>query len=99
MSRTEHLLVIMIEECAEVAQRATKALRFTLDEVQPGQDKTNKQRLLDELTDLMAVVEMCVADDLLPDRPSADVAAAMEEKKRRVETFLKYSKEMGTLDE
>ena len=28
MTREEHLLTIVAEECAEVAQRATKALRF-----------------------------------------------------------------------
>jgi len=31
------VLTILMEECAEVIQRASKALRFGLDEVQPEQ--------------------------------------------------------------
>ncbi len=34
MTRTEHLLFILAEECAEVAQRCSKAARFTLKERQ-----------------------------------------------------------------
>lgn len=30
MTRSEHLLAILAEECDEVGQRAMKALRFTL---------------------------------------------------------------------
>ncbi len=35
MNRRDHLLDILAEECAEVAIRVSKALRFGLDEV-PG---------------------------------------------------------------
>lgn len=49
------LLEILIEECAEVTQRATKALRFGLAEMQPGQGKTNAERLANELGDLREV--------------------------------------------
>ena len=59
------LLIIMIEECAEVAQRATKMLRFGVDETQPGQPYDNATRLGHELGDLMAVIEQCVGADLV----------------------------------
>jgi hypothetical protein len=36
MNPTEHLLSCLAEECAEVAQRASKSLRFGLSEVQPN---------------------------------------------------------------
>lgn len=52
------LLTVLMEECAEVQQRASKLIRFGRDEVQPGQALTNKTRLSHELGDLTAVVRM-----------------------------------------
>lgn len=50
----EHLFVCLAEECSEVVQRITKALGFGLDEVQPGQEFTNSQRIGQELIDVAA---------------------------------------------
>lgn len=55
MNRTEILLTCLMEECSEVAQRASKALRFGLEEVQAGQDRNNAERIVEELRDLVAV--------------------------------------------
>lgn len=100
MTRTEHLLIKLIEECAEVQQRATKALRFGLSETQPGQTLSNACRLADEVMDLMAAVEMLREQDYafaawLPWSPRPDRIDTIREK---VETFLRYSEECGTLD-
>lgn len=92
MTRTDHLLDILIEECAEVIQRATKAKRFGLEEVQPEQPLTNNQRIVYELNDVLAVAEMLLG-------PSWDDNDAIIAKRRKVEHFLEYSKECGTLDE
>lgn len=89
MTRNEHLLVILAEECNEVAQRCTKALRFGLTEVQPGQEHTNAQRIRYELADLIGVVEM------LYFRLDPKLIGA---KKDKVEKFLLYSKKCGLLD-
>lgn len=59
------LLTILIEECAEVQQRATKLLRFGRDEVQPGQDYSNKERLSSEVGDLNTLIELCIKEDLI----------------------------------
>lgn len=93
MTRIEHLLWIIAEECAEVAQRASKAARFTLEECQPGQDMNNEQRLWQEFNDLMAVMDMLAHE-------REHYGASMwqqDEKKKKVEHFLKYSAEQGTL--
>jgi len=37
MTRADHLLVIIMEECAEIQQATAKALRFGLDDAAPGQ--------------------------------------------------------------
>lgn len=65
---TDHereILVILIEECAEVIHRATKILRFGRDEIQPEQPHTNRERLSIELGDLKAVVAMAANAGLL----------------------------------
>lgn len=94
MTRTDHLLWMLAEECAEVAQRASKAARFGLREVQPGQPFDNASRILLEFDDLMAIFEMLGDEGALPDVISP---CAIEQKKAKVEKFLRYSEECGTL--
>lgn len=90
MNREEHLLVILMEECAELARETSKAIRFGMDEVMPGQQRTNRERMLAELQDLWAAVEML---DL--QRVDRD---AIERKKEKVNEFMRYSEKCGTLD-
>ena len=94
MTRTEHLLGIIAEECAEIAQRASKAQRFGLSEIQPGQSLTNAQRISEEYTDLVAVILMLNRE--YPLSPISD--DKLEAKRVKVEHFLKYSKQCGTID-
>lgn len=51
------LIEILIEECAEVTQRATKLLRFGAAEIQPGQPHSNAARLAHEIGDVLEMVE------------------------------------------
>ncbi len=94
MNRIEHLLTILAEECTEVGQRASKAIRFSPEEVQPSQDLTNAQRIVYEFNDIIAIMEMLKEEgviNLIEDRTMID------KKKEKVEKFLLYSKECGTL--
>ena len=59
------LLTILIEECAEVQQRATKMLRFGVNEIQPGQELTNVDRLSLECGDLTAIGDLCIEAGLI----------------------------------
>lgn len=94
MNRTEHLLFTLAEECAEVAQRASKAARFGLDEIQPGQVQTNEARIWDEMNDLAALGEMIIAL-----RGQGGLSRdAIDAKKRKVERFIEYSKQCGCYD-
>lgn len=54
------LLTILIEECSEVQKRATKALRFGLDECQPGQLYNNAERLGHEIGNVTETVDRLV---------------------------------------
>lgn len=58
MTETQYLLDVLSEECNEVAVRASKAIRFGLEEIQPGQALTNAQRLALELDDLYGAIEL-----------------------------------------
>ncbi|WP_422923064.1 hypothetical protein [Singulisphaera sp. PoT] len=97
MNKQEHLLVCLMEECAEIIElcsrisvRASKALRFGADEVQPEQDRTNAERLALELADLKAVAEMLIEAEVIP-------ASAVPAKRVKVEAFMEYARQCGAL--
>lgn len=93
MTRNEHLMTIAIEGCNEIAQRISKALRFGVYEIQPGQPLTNVERISEEIADLRGVLDMLGIDD---DSPWVHTRA--EARQRKVEEFLRYSAECGTPD-
>ena len=93
MDKREHLLTCLAEECAEVQQAISKALRFGLGDGYPGTDRTNEGDLLNELNDLFAVVEM-LHDVGIWWRIDSEAVAA---KKARVEKFMAYAEQRGTL--
>jgi NTP pyrophosphatase (non-canonical NTP hydrolase) len=53
-------LLILMEECAEVAQAISKCFRFGPDQLKPGKERTNINMLEEEIGDLMAMVELLV---------------------------------------
>jgi hypothetical protein len=97
MTRNEMLLATVAEECAEVAQRATKAIRFGLDEIQEGQGLTNAERIMVEFADLFAVMTRLQDADLIP-RFDAHFYAMVGKKTQKIEQYLGYSQQCGTLE-
>ena len=94
MTEQEHLLVILAEECAEVSQRATKALRFGLTDpkgTEPAQPFDNRTRLLMEINDLLAVV------DMLFEEMDYKSELLQYSKKEKVKKYLKLSEKLGLL--
>ena len=79
------LLTILMEECAEVQQRASKMLRFGVNEVQPGQAATNAERLSAEVGDLLHLINRCIAAKLVDD---PIMALASETKREKLDRFL-----------
>jgi NTP pyrophosphatase (non-canonical NTP hydrolase) len=98
MNKTEHLLTCLAEECAEVAQACSKALRFGLDDKGPNHALTNAEYISRELSEVLAVFELLVEHTsvLLPN-PYDD--KAMAEKKAKVLHYMEYAKQRGTLQE
>ncbi len=94
MTEQEHLLVILAEECAEVSQRATKALRFGLTDpkgTEPEQPFDNRTRLLIEINDLLAVIGM------LFEELNYNSEYLQKVKKAKIKKYLKLSEKLGLL--
>lgn len=98
MNRTEHLITVLMEECAEVAQRCSKALRFGLHQKQAGHELTNAGRIDRELQDLHAAVAM-LRQEIGGQWFGVPDDAAMEEKRLKVESYMGASlREIERLD-
>lgn len=93
MNRLEHLMTILTEECAELQQATSKALRFGLQDGYPGTDRTNEKDMALELNQLVAVAEMLREEGVVlnPDYK------AVREKREKIEHYLKYAEQQGTL--
>ncbi len=99
MNRVEMLLAQLAEECAEVAQRAVKILRFGKDEIQPGETMKNSERLTNEYLDLATIYGMLAKEGVLRPLDKVEDEKYAEEKILKVEKYLKYSAELGILVE
>lgn len=93
MTRKQLLLIKVDEELGEAAQRALKAAQFGLDEVQPGHDKNNRERLMDELTDAHSVLLMLEDEEGFSFTRHFD--EDVEVKKAKVEKYIRHSQSLG----
>lgn len=93
MTQTQHRLVKLAEECAEVAQRCTKGIRFGLDDIQTGQDDDNNRRLRLEMAGLVAAYNELVKNDntFWPTVDEIETARVKQEKYRL------FSEQLGML--
>lgn len=94
MNELEHISDICMEECAEIIQAISKALRFGFSDFKPGEKETNSERIVNEYADLIAVMRM------LEDRGviSFDgLSGKINAKIIKVRKYLKHSTALGTL--
>lgn len=101
MNTEEYLLVCLMEECQEVSQRISKALRFGLEEVQKSnanETRTNRERINYELQDLQAVVGMLIEQNDAYQN-SVDSFKARQLKREKLLRYMEYSKEQGKLND
>lgn len=104
MTRDEHYMTIAMEECSEVAQRISKALRFGMNQIQEDADDapeqnperlTNRERIYREYLHLRAMLGAIGIDAW----DTSDFARRYEaEKVRKVERYLERSMRCGTVD-
>lgn len=94
LSKPVYLLILLIEECAEIIQRACKAIRFGMEEVQPGQPLNNRDRLQEEINDFYGVDQLLYEVGLSAPSNSLSIAA----KKAKVHKYMLYSQNLGILE-
>jgi hypothetical protein len=102
MNITEYLLDVLKEECLEVGKDGCKSTRFGLDDIKTldptvieTTGQTNRQRLVDELNDLMGVIRFCVRFGIIP--ANWQDTEAQKAKITKVISFMHYSQRKGTL--
>lgn len=95
MNRQEHMLDILSEECIEVAKEVSKALRFTLDEQYVKSEFTNRERIVNELKDVLCMIEICRTEGLLP--PICITEDDIETKFAKIERYMQISRQYGAL--
>lgn len=93
MTRREYLLICLAEECAEVAQAASKCLRYGDDEHYEG-GASNLERLETEVCDLLTLLDMLG----LSPRIGTNVLAS-EKKRQKVEQQMEIAHQRGIVDE
>jgi NTP pyrophosphatase (non-canonical NTP hydrolase) len=59
-SKQEEILNILQEECAEVIQMVSKCRRFGLDQQHLKADKPNRDKLTEEIGDVLAMINLCI---------------------------------------
>lgn len=104
MNKLEHLLVTFSEECSEIAQATSKALRFGIDEPEENirrytnEDKgNNRERISREVSDMKAIMELLEEAGVPEIMAGLTNRERIERKKTKVRYFLKYAKGQGTL--
>jgi hypothetical protein len=94
LSKSTYLLILLIEECAEIIHRTCKAIRFGMEEKQQGKLDTNRARLDAEIVDFESIKKLLKDGYIIT--PQTDYST---EKLLKVEKYMKYSaEECGTLD-
>ena len=71
-------MLICQEECAEVAQAISKVFRFGVDGVHLG--STNRERLEEEIGDLLCMIEMLTEEEIIDASAVANAAQAKRAK-------------------
>lgn len=105
MNRKEHLLVIALEECNEIAQTLSKILRFGVDRTGPKTAATaqielkNNDLFYQELSHLEATIEMLEKEDVLENIQDSNRYYQWKyDKKINIEKYLSVSEKCGTLN-
>lgn len=93
LNKEQYLLTLIQEECAELSQRASKALRFGLHEIQDGQELNNWERLKGEYTDLWTVICMLDAELLILE------VEPIREKIDKIKKYMGLSQDRGILED
>jgi len=99
MKKNQFLLLKLIEECVEVAHRASKQMQFGKEEVQKNQEETNATRLKGEILDLLVLIHLLEEEKEFSDITFKEYETAYHEKKEKLQKYLNLSASLGQLPE
>lgn len=100
MTEYENLMVTAMEECAEIQQEISKALRFGKKDHHPDEPEiTNEERVMIEYHHLRAVMEMLQMKGYIKGLRGEDSSLVYRNKIDKIELFQQYSREAGTISE
>lgn len=92
MKENERLLIVAMEECAEIQQEVSKALRFGTENHHPDEPHiTNGERILREYHQLRAVMNLLIMKRVLKGISKAESSRIFREKVESIERWEEYS--------
>ena len=97
MTKTEHLLIKLAEECCEVGKVVSKSLIFGLDEYHPNDpnEETNRVKLKREINDLICICVMLNVSGV----DTAIDGEYIKKHMAKVYKYMDYSRDKGILEE
>lgn len=98
MTFRQFYLLKLIEECQEVSHRAAKSMQFGAHQIQIGHERTNAQRLTDEIVDLKAVIGLMENTLDVEYRDWPTQLKQMADKGDKIAKYLKFSQELGLVE-
>lgn len=98
MTRQQHALLKLAEEASEVAERALKAMQFGLDEVEPGQPLSNRERLEYEIRDVMSVTVLLVRLKMVATVEFSSMEEHVRAKLEKIERYYQLSQSLGQVE-
>jgi len=93
-------LLKLIEECSEVAQQAAKQMQFGHYAISPSTGKVydNTNMLRFEVNDLLAVLDVLIDLEELPEISPEELLKAKNKKRNRIMEYLQHSQELGLVE-
>jgi NTP pyrophosphatase (non-canonical NTP hydrolase) len=85
--KVKEALLITQEECAEVTQAISKVFRFGMDAQWPQGSPTNKEKLEEEVGDLLAMLDILIEQTL----SNSHVQQARASKRIKLKTWSSYN--------
>lgn len=94
MKKNEYLALVAMEECAEVQQALSKAIRFGFKDYHPSRvDESNEEQMLTEFYQLTAMIEELEKQGAIKCFSEEKITKIKQDKIKKVYKYMDYSKQ------
>lgn len=97
MTKQQMLLLLLMEEAAEVAQACSKVLRFGANHKPDVYPDTNADRLYKEIIDFQVIIDFLETEGVFKEI-TVELEKEMIRKQQSTTRYLSISKDLGHLD-